>query len=224
MKEVWKPIANFEGLYEVSNTGKVRSCDRYILCKDGKIKHYKERILKPGHGTYGRNQYTLSKDDKKYNIRGYRIVAETFLDNPKHLPEVNHIDGNNLNDNVNNLEWVSVIDNVNHAKENHLFCTYHKRKLNTYNKRRNIIMMKENTRKVFDYLKDNADKDLTAADVAEVLGLEKRQVDGIFTSALQRKNLGVREPAEVELADGSHQRVKYLRLTDEGLKLNPDED
>ena len=43
------------------------------------------------------------------------------------------------------------------------------------------MAMKENTRKVFDYLKDNADKDLTAADVAEVLGLEKRQVDGIFT-------------------------------------------
>lgn len=42
MKEVWKPIANFEGLYEVSNTGKVRSCDRYISCKDGKIKHCKE--------------------------------------------------------------------------------------------------------------------------------------------------------------------------------------
>lgn len=55
MKEVWKPIANFEGLYEVSNTGKVRSCDRYISCKDGKIKHCKERILKPAHGIYGRN-------------------------------------------------------------------------------------------------------------------------------------------------------------------------
>ena len=83
-------------------------------------------------------------------------------------------------------------------------------------------MMKENTRKVFDYLKDNAGKDLTAADIAEVLGLEKRQVDGIFTSALQRKDLGVREPAEVELADCSHQKVKYLRLTDKGMAFDPD--
>ena len=82
--------------------------------------------------------------------------------------------------------------------------------------------MKENTLKVFDYLKDNADKYLTDADVAEVLGLEKRQIDGIFTSALQRKNLGVREPAEIELADGSHQKVKYLRLTDEGMAFDPD--
>ena len=74
------------------------------------------------------------------------------------------------------------------------------------------MAMKENTRKVFDYLKDNTDKDLTAADVAEALGLEKRQVDGIFTSALQRKGYGVREPAV----------VKYLRLTDKGLAFDPD--
>lgn len=85
-----------------------------------------------------------------------------------------------------------------------------------------MAAMKENTRKVFDYLKEHDGEDLTAANVAEALGLEKRQVDGIFTSALQRKGLGVREPAEVELADGSHQKVKYLRLTDEGLALDPD--
>lgn len=83
-------------------------------------------------------------------------------------------------------------------------------------------MMKENTRKVFDYLKDNTDKDLTAADVAEALNLEKRQVDGIFTSALQRKNLGIREVGEIELADGSHQKVKYLRLTEDGMAFDPD--
>lgn len=85
-----------------------------------------------------------------------------------------------------------------------------------------MAAMKENTRKVFDYLKEHDGEDLTAANVAEVLGLEKRQVDGIFTSALQRKGLGVREPAEIELLDGSHQKVKYLRLTDEGLALDPD--
>lgn len=85
-----------------------------------------------------------------------------------------------------------------------------------------MAVMKENTRKVFDYLKENDGRDMTAADIAEALGLEKRQVDGIFTSAFQRKGLGVREPAEVELSDGSHQKVKFLRLTDEGLALDPD--
>lgn len=85
-----------------------------------------------------------------------------------------------------------------------------------------MAAMKENTRKVLDYLKENNGSDLTAADVAEALGLEKRQVDGIFTSALQRKQLGVRDEAEIELSDGSHKKVKYLRLTEAGLALDPD--
>lgn len=85
-----------------------------------------------------------------------------------------------------------------------------------------MAVMKEKTRKVLEYLKEHADEDLTSADVAEALGLEKRQVDGIFTSALQRKKYGVREPAEIELSDGSHQKVKFLRLTEAGLNLDPD--
>lgn len=84
-----------------------------------------------------------------------------------------------------------------------------------------MAAMKENTRKIFDYLKENDGKDLTAADVAEALGMEKRSVDGSFTS-FQKKGLGVREPAEVENADGSHSKVKYLRLTEAGLAFNPD--
>ena len=85
-----------------------------------------------------------------------------------------------------------------------------------------MAAMKENTRKVLDYLKENNDSNLTAADVAEALGLEKRQVDGIFTSAFQRKGYGERIPDEVTLEDGSHQKVKYLRLTQSGLDLDPD--
>lgn len=85
-----------------------------------------------------------------------------------------------------------------------------------------MAAMKENTRKVFEYLKAHNNEDLTAADVAEALDLEKRQVDGIFTSALQRKQLGERIPAEREEADGSHTKIKLLKLTAEGLAFNPD--
>lgn len=83
--------------------------------------------------------------------------------------------------------------------------------------------MKENTRKVFDYLKANNGANMTAADVAEALGLTKKQVDGIFTSALQRKELGIRVPTEVELEDGSHATVKFLKLTDAGMAFDPDQ-
>lgn len=85
------------------------------------------------------------------------------------------------------------------------------------------MAMKTNTLAVLKYLQKNDGKDLTAAMVAEELGLEKRQVDGIFTSALARKgkDLGYREEAEIELADGSHKKEKFLRLTEKGLNFDP---
>ena len=86
------------------------------------------------------------------------------------------------------------------------------------------MAMKENSKKVLEYLKGINGADVTAADVAEALGLEKRSVDGIFTSAIQRKGLGVRTPAEVELEDGTHTQVKFLSLTPAGLSFDPDAD
>ena len=83
-------------------------------------------------------------------------------------------------------------------------------------------MMKENSKKVLNYLKTVNGKNVTAADVAEALGLEKRSVDGIFKSAIQRKNLGVRTPAEIELEDGTHKSVKFLSLTPAGMAFDPD--
>ena len=84
------------------------------------------------------------------------------------------------------------------------------------------MAVKENSKKVLNYLKEINGEKVTAADVAEALGMEKRSVDGIFTSAIQRKGLGVRVPAEVEMEDGTHKAVKFLTLTDEGLAFDPD--
>lgn len=84
------------------------------------------------------------------------------------------------------------------------------------------MAMKENTKKVFEYLKGIGNDNVTAADVADVLGLEKKSVDGIFTSAIQKKGYGVRVPAEVELEDGTHKTVKFLKLTDDGMALDLD--
>ena len=84
------------------------------------------------------------------------------------------------------------------------------------------MAMKENSKKVLNYLKEVNGENVTAADVAAALGLEKRQVDGIFTSAIQRKGLGIRTPAEVELEDGSHKAIKLLSLTPAGMDFDPD--
>lgn len=83
-------------------------------------------------------------------------------------------------------------------------------------------MMKANSRAVYDYIKAHNDVDMTSQDVADALGLEKRTVDGCFTSALCRKGLGVRVTSEIQLEDGSHKAVKYLHLTDAGLAYDPD--
>ena len=85
-----------------------------------------------------------------------------------------------------------------------------------------MAKMKENSRKVFDYLKQINGANVTAEDVAKALGLDKKSVDGIFTSAIQRKSLGVRTPAEIELEDGTHKTVKFLSLTPAGMAFDPD--
>ena len=84
------------------------------------------------------------------------------------------------------------------------------------------MAMKENSKKGLNYLKEVQGENVTSADVAEALGLEKRSVDGIFTSAIQRKGLGIRTPAEIELDDGTHKPVKFLSLTPAGMEFDPD--
>lgn len=84
------------------------------------------------------------------------------------------------------------------------------------------MAMSENSKMVLKYLQGKNGVDLTAADVAEELGLTKKQVDGIFTSAIQRKQLGERVVAEIELEDGTHEKVKFLKLSDAGMSFDPD--
>ncbi len=84
-----------------------------------------------------------------------------------------------------------------------------------------MAAMKETTRKIFDFLKENDGQDMTATDVAEALGLTPRSVNGSFTS-FQKKGWGIREEAEIELDDKTHKKVKFLRLTDVGRAVDPD--
>lgn len=84
------------------------------------------------------------------------------------------------------------------------------------------MAMKETTKSVIKYLQENPTTDFVAADVAEALGLTTKQVDGIFTSAIQKKNYGYREEAEIKLEDGKHKAVKFLRLNDAGRAFDVD--
>ena len=101
--EIWKPIKGFEGKYEVSNLGRIKSL----------ISH---KILKPI--TQSPGYYNVGLESKKFLI--HRLVAEAFLDNPKNYDCVNHIDGNKKNNLPENLEWCNKFINNNHAFNNEL--------------------------------------------------------------------------------------------------------
>lgn len=83
------------------------------------------------------------------------------------------------------------------------------------------MALKENSKKVFDYVKANDGQDFTAKDIAAALGLEVRSVNGIVTSAFQRKGLMERVEAERENPDGTHDKVKLIKLTDAGREFDP---
>ena len=102
MEEIWKDIKDYEGLYQVSNFGKVKS-----------IKFGKERILKPVTDRHGYLLVSLWKNNKQKTYKVHRLVAEAFIPNLYNLPQVNHKDENPLNNNVNNLAWCNSKYNCN---------------------------------------------------------------------------------------------------------------
>ena len=83
-------------------------------------------------------------------------------------------------------------------------------------------MLKPNSRLVYDYVQAHNGEDMTAADIAEAVSLDVKQVNGIVTSAFQKKGLMERVPAEIQLEDGSHKAVKFIRMTDAGMAFDPD--
>ena len=119
-KEIWKNIKGYEGLYQISNYGKVKSLERYYFSgMYNAIKKYQnENIRKTEKSKNGYLRVTLSKNGKlkKYSI--HRLVAETFIPNPNNLLQVNHIDENKENNYYKNLEWCDSEYNVNYGKRN----------------------------------------------------------------------------------------------------------
>ena len=115
MTEIWKDINGYNGIYQCSNFGNIRSLDRYITGKDGKKQFRKGQMIKPILNKNGYLQFALNKDSKRKMVYVHIIVAETFLKNPDCKKVVNHKDGNKQNNNANNLEYTSYSENNKHA-------------------------------------------------------------------------------------------------------------
>ena len=102
MNEIWKDIKDYEGIYQVSNLGRVKT----------------DRILKVGKNKGGYLGVSLSKNSVISPQRVHRLVAEAFILNPENKPQVNHIDEDKTNNKVSNLEWMTAKENSNHGTRN----------------------------------------------------------------------------------------------------------
>ena len=111
MIEEWRPVVGYEGLYEVSNTGRVRSLDRYVKTCYGSYRLHKGKVLSPGIRPDG--YLVVSLQYRMFRV--HRLVAEAFLPNPDNLPQVNHKDEDKSNNRVDNLEWCDSKYNNNYG-------------------------------------------------------------------------------------------------------------
>ena len=107
MEEEWRDIKGYEGYYQISNMGRVKSLNYRRTGKEG--------ILKAGDNGHGYLFVVLCKDGKDNTCRINRLVAQAFIPNPDNLPEVNHKDENKKNNCVENLEWCSKSYNINYG-------------------------------------------------------------------------------------------------------------
>lgn len=115
--EKWKDVKGFEGSYIVSNHGRIKSLDRPLIYKDGRKGRISGKLI---FGTIGNQGYRCIVFPGNKRCLFHRVVAEAWIGKPDDAKTVNHKDGNKLNNNVDNLEWVTYKTNNAHARETRL--------------------------------------------------------------------------------------------------------
>ena len=115
MKEEWRSIQKYEGHYEVSSLGRIKSLGITTVSKEGRKYTRKERILKIGYGNTGYANVALLKDGVQTTYKVHRLVAEAFIDNVECKKTVNHNDGDKSNNSVPNLQWSTYKEQMEHA-------------------------------------------------------------------------------------------------------------
>lgn len=114
--DIWKDIKGYEELYAVSNTGKIRSKEKWVINSTYHTQRLiKGRIMKPWLNKNGYYTIKLSKSSKRETIYIHQAVANLFISKVEYKPILNHKDGNKLNNHIDNLEWCTYSENLQHA-------------------------------------------------------------------------------------------------------------
>lgn len=108
--ESWKDVNDFEGLYQVSNLGNIKSLKRKGVTQD--------KILKQPLNKDGYHTVLLWKDRNQFNKVVHRLISIAFIDNVENKPCINHIDGDKTNNSISNLEWCTIGENTRHYHKN----------------------------------------------------------------------------------------------------------
>lgn len=115
MEETFKDVIGYEGFYQISNLGRLKSLERFIKGRNNGKRLKPESIIKNKLDSKGYYHYELSKLGKKKDLRLHRLIAEVFIPNPELKPYINHKNGIKTDNSILNLEWVTQSENTQHA-------------------------------------------------------------------------------------------------------------
>lgn len=191
MEEIWKDIKGYEGLYQISNFGRVRSLERKV-----KGRKYRRKFLSIQKNKNGYQKVGLYNSPNHKSISIHRLVALNFIPNPHNKKCVNHKDGNKENNKVNNLEWVTHSENMKHAftkglnfvtKENH--SNNIKRSIET--NRRPVLRYGGNEKEAKYYSISEASRKnkVNGSDITQVCKEKKKSAGGYFWRYINKEDL-----------------------------------
>ena len=170
-KEIWKEVKGYEGSYQVSNFGRVKSCSRIVNRKNNSILPVKEKILKSSLSTKKYPHVALSKKGILKTKKIHRLVAYAFIPNPENKPQVNHLDGIKTNNYVSNLEWCTNYENKKHSL---------KMGLQVFKKGSDIGTSKLKEKDIVDIRNLFKNGDYTKSEIANIYKMSKTSIHDII--------------------------------------------
>jgi hypothetical protein len=135
LNEIWKDVPSFIGILQVSNFGQIKRLQRYKKAKNNSTVYMPEKILKQTVSSYGYYKICISVNNKRHDLLSHRLIAEAFVPNPDSKHQINHINGIKTDNSIENLEWVSLTENIKHAQATGLSAVQPKGEANKLSKK-----------------------------------------------------------------------------------------